>query len=193
MDMKKFVIIVMVLMIISVILISHGYFMVDSGEKTNLTIVSDNNLTNGDIFSVKLTNESGDGIENKVININLTDSNKKTTSFNITTDSQGGSNFTINLNPDNYTVNVSFSGDKDYKYSFALQNLTIEEIIIKTNSPESSYHSSSSTINNDYDDGIVYSTDPNSDKSVLDEYDNIDQNKVNYYNQKALEKYGPIG
>ena len=189
MDTKK-ILIIAILVIVCIVLISYAYSVIGSNEQTNLTITSDNNLTKGDMFSVKLTNESGNGIANKTINVSLTDSNNNTTTVNVITDSKGNGNFTINLSADNYTVNASFVGDENYASSSALQNLTIAKVIVET-SVESSSQSTSS--NDEEDDGIVYSTDPNSDKCVLDENGHIDQNKVNYYNQKAQEKYGPIG
>ena len=198
MDKKTILIIGSILIIIAVILISYASFTDDTCEKTNLTITSDKNLTNGDIFSVKLKNESGNGIANKTININITDSNNNSTTVNVTTDSQGNGNFTINLSADNYTVNASFTGDKNYNSSYTLQNLTIYEVIVETNNYESTSETSTSSQSdssgNDGGDGeIVYSTDPNSDKSVLDENGHIDQDKVDYDNKKASEKYGPIG
>ena len=198
MDKKTILIIGILLIIIAVIPISYASFTIDTCEKTNLTITSDKNLTNGDMFSVKLTNESGNGIANKTIGINLTDSNNNTTTVNVVTDSQGNGNFTINLSADNYTVNASFIGDKNYKSSYNLQDLTISEVIIETNDYESTSETSTgsqsdSSSNDEDDDGIVYSTDPNSDKCVLDENGHIDQDKVDYYNQEAREKYGPIG
>ena len=199
MDMKKILIIGVLIIIIGVILLGNTYFMVDTHEKTNLTITSDKNLTKGDVFAVKLENENNIGIANKTININFVDSNNNTKTINVTTDSKGYANFTINISADNYTVNASFSGDEYYKSSYTIQNLTVVEKTIGTSSHESNFESStssqhSSSNSNDYGDGeIVYSTDPNSDKSVLDENGKIDQDKVNYYNQKAHEKYGPIG
>lgn len=194
--MKK-ILIIIILIIISVVLINFSFFIIDSCEKTNLTITSDDNLTKGDVFTIELTNEKNIGIANKTININLIDSSNNTTIINITTDSKGKCNFTIDNNADNYTVNASFSGDKNYKPSYDLQKLTIAEKITETNNPESdpsstSYKSSSSS-SDDYGYEIVYSTDPHSDKSVLDKNGKIDQDKVDYYNQKAREKYGPIG
>ena len=198
MDMNKILIIGVLIIIIGVILLGNTYFMADTHKKTNLTITSDKNLTNGDVFAVKLENENNIGIANKTININFVDSNNNTKTINVTTDSKGYANFTINISADNYTVNASFSGDEYYKSSYTIQNLTVVEKTIGTSSHESNFESSTSSqhssSSNDYGDGeIVYSTDPNSDKSVLDENGKIDQDKVNYYNQKAHEKYGPIG
>jgi len=198
MDNKKILLIAVLLIIIGIILFGYVY-IIDSHEKTNLTITSSANLTNGEVFSVKLTNEKNIGISNKTININITDSNNNSKIINVTTDSKGNCNFTINLSADNYTVNASFSGDKNYDSSYSLQNLTVIEEIKETNDYKSSSvtstsSQSSSSNNNDFEDGeIIYSTDPNSDKSVLDENGHIDQDKVDYYNQKAREKYGPIG
>ena len=198
MDTKK-ILIIAILVIVCIVLISYAYSVIGSNEQTNLTITSDNNLTKGDMFAVKLTNESGNGIANKTINVSLTDSNNNTTTVNVITDSKGNGNFTINLSADNYTVNASFAGDENYASSSALQNLTIAKVIVET-SVESSSQSTSTKVssqstssNDEEDDGIVYSTDPNSDKCVLDENGHIDQEKVDYYTKKAQEKYGPIG
>lgn len=199
MDTKKILIIFVVLIIVGIILLGNVYLMNDSHEKTNLTITSDDNLTNEDVFSVKLTNEDNIGIANKTVNINLTDSNNNTETINVTTDSKGNGNFTLNISAGNYTVNASFSGDEHYKTSYTLQNLSVVEEAIETSNYEPSLVQSTSSQydssdSDDYeDDGIVYSTDPNSDKSVLDENGKIDQDKVDYYNQIAHEKYGPIG
>lgn len=205
MEMKK-TLIIAILVILVIVLITGFYFAMGSNEKTNLTITSDKNLTDGDVFSVKLTNENGSGIANKTINVNLTDSNNNTTSVNITTDYGGNGNFTINLDADNYSVNVCFAGDENYAPSSSMQHLTIAEVISETSTQKStststtkstSQYSTSNKASDESasseDDDVVYSTDPNSDKCVLDENGHIDQSKVDYYTKIAQEKYGPIG
>lgn len=195
----KTISIICLLILISVVsigIISANVFD-GSIEKTSLEITSNNTLKNGDLFTVKLINSSGVGIANKTISVVLIDSNKNITKINLTTDSRGLANFTIDNNIGNYTVDVMFMGDGKYNSSKTTQNLTIEENIelesYDSTSTTSNYESSSSNNHDDYKGEIVYSTDPNSDKCVLDENGHIDQDLVDYYNQEAREKYGPIG
>lgn len=193
MNKKTISILCVVLIVILAIGITSAYLTKNSCEKTNLTITSNDTLTNGELVTLKLSNESDIGIANKTINIQLTYSNNNTESINVTTDSNGIVNFTINLDSGIYFINATFNGDEHYKNSNATQNLTINEIIIQTNIQEQNSHHDSQHESDEYHEEIVYSTDPNSDKSVLDENGNIDQSKVDYYNQLAHDKYGPIG
>lgn len=199
MKLKTISIIGIILIVIAAIGVTAVYFNTNSNEKTILNITNDENLTNGDLLTVKLSNESNIGVANKTINIIFTDSTNNITKVNVTTDSQGFANYTIDFKPDNYTVNATFNGDKNYKPSQASQNLTIEEIIIQSISVESvsqtssNYQSSPTSNVDNYGEEIIYSTDPNSDKSVIDENGHIDQDLVDKYNQEAREKYGPIG
>lgn len=199
MNMKLLSIICIALIAIVGIGVAATYFNTNSTEKTNLEITSAANLTKGDLLTVKLTNESGAGIADKTINIILTDSNNNITTFNTTTDSQGIGNISLNDSLGNYTVNATFSGDDNYESSHASQNLTIEETTAQLNgttsnsATSSNSQSGSSSGSNNYEEEIVYSTDPNSEKSVIDENGHVDQGLVDKYNREAREKYGPIG
>ena len=113
----------------------------------------------------------------------------------IKTDAYGQCNITLeNISTGNYTINITFEGNNKYNGNMTISNLTIIESISKT-APTTDYstenhgsHQSSSSRKSDYDDGIVYTT-----EDVLDENGKYDMDKVQYYNQKASEKYGPIG
>ena len=65
------------------------YALEYSQEKTNLKIISDSNLHNGDSFTLRLSDAYNRPIDNKSVEITVTDALGEKNSFNVTTDSCG--------------------------------------------------------------------------------------------------------
>ena len=108
-----------VLFVISIYAISY------SQEKTNLEIVSDSNLHNGDSFNLKLSDAYNRPINNKSIEIIVTDAIGEKNCFNVTTNNIGESSFGMNVTPGVYSFECIFSGDNSYKYSSVSQNISV--------------------------------------------------------------------
>lgn len=108
-----------------VLVIVSVYAMEYSQEKTNLEIISDSKLHNGDLFNLKLTDAYNRPISNKSIEIHVTNEIGEENYFNVTTNSIGENTFGMNVTPGVYSFECVFSGDNDYKYSSISQNVSV--------------------------------------------------------------------
>ena len=148
--------IILVLVTIIIIIIGVGtYFLLINEAETKLEIISNSELLNGDIFTVKLTDSDGKALANETIKVTLTDEANNVNELNITTDSNGVASFTLNANEGNYLVKCVFDGGNGYKYSDISQNLSIQNKMVLNNvvasesSSESNGGSSSSDVEYD--------------------------------------------
>ena len=96
-----------------------------SQENTNLEIMSDSNLHNGELFNLKLTGSYNNPISNKSVEIIVIDALGEKNSFNAITDDSGEISFGMNVTPGVYTFDCVFSGDNNYKQSSTSQHLYI--------------------------------------------------------------------
>ncbi len=96
-----------------------------SQENTNLGIISDSNLHNGDLFTLKLTGSYNNPIADKSVEVVVTDALGEKNSFNGTTDDSGEISFGMNVTPGVYTFDCVFPGDNNYKQSSTSKLLNI--------------------------------------------------------------------
>lgn len=101
------------------------YALEYSQEKTNLKIMSDSNLHNGDSFTLRLSDAYNKPINNKSVEIIVTDALGEKNSFNVTTGACGENTFGINVTPGIYSFDCVFSGDSNYKQSSTSQNISV--------------------------------------------------------------------
>lgn len=101
------------------------YALEYSQEKTNLKIISDSNLHNGDSFTLRLSDAYTRPIDNKSVEITVTDALGEKNSFNVTTDSCGENTFGMRVTPGVYSFDCVFSGDGNYKGSSTSQNISV--------------------------------------------------------------------
>lgn len=101
------------------------YALEYSQEKTNLKIISDSNLHNGDSFTLRLSDAYNRPIDNKSVEITVTDALGEKNSFNVTTDSCGENTFGMGVTPGVYSFDCVFSGDGNYKESSTSQNISV--------------------------------------------------------------------
>lgn len=138
--------IILVLVAIIIIIIGVGsYFLLMGGTETNLEIVSNSELLNGDNFTVKLKDSDGKALANETIRVTLTDEANNVNELNITTDSNGVASFTLNANEGNYLAKCVFDGDNGYKSSEVSQNVSIQNKVISTSVVSSDVSSGSSS------------------------------------------------
>lgn len=101
------------------------YALEYSQEKTNLKIMSDSNLHNGDSFTLRLSDAYNKPINNKSVEIIVTDVLGEKNSFNVTTGACGENTFGINVTLGIYSFDCVFSGDSNYKQSSTSQNISV--------------------------------------------------------------------
>ncbi len=144
-------IVAIILGIILVFICSGGASMLFK-PGTDLNITSNSTLNNGDDFTVKLTDDNGNGIANKTIQISLSNNSKKVNELNITTDENGVASFGINANTGNYSVKCVFSGDGEYGSSNIAQDISITNTVVLLNQSTDEASSNSKTSDSDDDD-----------------------------------------
>lgn len=96
-----------------------------SPEETNLEVLSNSSMYSSENFTVKLTSE-GKLLANQNIVVTFKDADGNLSSINLTTNENGIATGIQNLNAGNYTVNVTYSGNDDYKSSNLTTTLKIE-------------------------------------------------------------------
>ena len=131
-------IIVIILIIMILILCFGSNFSSILKQETDLTVISNSTLNNGDNFTVQLTDGNGKAISNKTIYISLTDANGNVNNLNATTNEKGVANFGINVNGGNYSAKCVFLGDDNYDSSNVTQNISIENVEVSLDSSSNS-------------------------------------------------------
>ena len=103
-----------------IIILAIGVFVLSNpfggaGETAILTMESSQHLYEGDSLILKLSDEDGNAISGKRIEINLTHaSNGVTENFTLKTNGNGECRLE-DLIADNFTLSAKFNGNKDYK------------------------------------------------------------------------------
>ena len=82
-------------------------------------------LYNGDSFTLRLSDAYNRPIDNKSVEITVTDALGEKNSFNVTTDSCGENTFGMRVTPGVYSFDCVFSGDGNYKGSSTSQNISV--------------------------------------------------------------------
>lgn len=139
MNKRHLIILGFIVVIVLFFCVAASSHIIESQEKTNLKIISNSTLFNGDDITVKLTNESGEGIANKTVNLTLIKNGEKINLVN-TTDSEGLATFDINVTSGNYSVECDFKGDDYYKESNVTNNVTILDMPVKAESKNLRYN-----------------------------------------------------
>lgn len=122
-----------------------------SPEETNLEVLSNSSMCSGENFTVKLTSE-GKPLANQNIVVTFKDADGNLSSINLTTNENGIAAGIQNLNAGNYTVNVTYSGNDDYKSSNLTTTLKIEAKATLLASSQQSQSVYSSTTGFSFDD-----------------------------------------
>ncbi len=94
-----------------IVLIVAAVLILMSPVSTSIDNISEESLSNGQDFAVKLT-EYGIPIKNQSIVVTFKDANNESNSMILTTDSKGIAKIVLGgVTPGNYTVECSYSGD----------------------------------------------------------------------------------
>ena len=120
-----------------ILLLCIGMFVMfnsSSAETTILTMTSSSVLTEGDSLILKLNDESGSGIPNQRIEINMThDDNGITENFTLKTNSNGECKLE-DLPAGNFSLIAKYYGNKNYKESGISGKITVNKKASKNNS-----------------------------------------------------------
>lgn len=151
MDKNKLIIIAIVA-VIAVLIIGLAVVMPGFGkEKANVTIKSNDTISQGESIEIELTDVNGTPIDNETVNVTLTDENgTEDIRVMVVTDDEGVAEVEIDDEQEtgNYTVECTFEGNENFT-----ENTTTQEIeIVEEDVPEEIEDTSE-----DYDPGAFYS------------------------------------
>ena len=136
---NRFNILIIGLIIILIFAICITCVSLNLQKNTSLVADGSSSFYYGDEFTVTLIDANNNKVFNKPIQLIFTDSNDKTTTFNVTTDTNGVAKLDLDLDEGDYSVEGIFAGDDDYNYASFVKTITIK-------TKESSYDSSHSTL-----------------------------------------------
>ncbi len=184
-------IIIIIALVVAVIAILAGAFAVMPNmnkQDTNLTLMSNSTINEGDSIVIKLTDSDGNLLVNQTVNVSVTDNNKTSSQYSLVTNETGFGVLKLDKTAGKYNVSISYGGNDKYNGCNVTQTLTIKDNSNETDTQQSSATSSSSNSkdNEDYYNG--YSR----DEFSPGEQAAIDDARANGYNSPA-EYYEATG
>ena len=112
---KNKLIVIVLIAVIAVLIIGLAVVMPNYGkEKANITIQSNDTISQGDSIKIELSDVNGTPIENETVNVTLTDENgTEEVKVAVLTDDEGIAEVEIeDEDAGNYTVECTFEGNK---------------------------------------------------------------------------------
>ena len=138
--------IIIILALIIIAILAAGIVVLNpfaAKVDTAISITSSQELTEGDSFSISLTDIKSRPVSCALIQINITDLNGSTTQKTLTTDASGNGVIALgDLASGQYMINVAYYGNSSLKSSFASQNINVNPKVIQSVSTESQASSS---------------------------------------------------
>ena len=133
--------IIIILSIIIIAILAAGIVVLNpfaAKVDTAISVTSSQELTEGDSFSISLTDINSRPLSGALIQINITDLNGSTTQKTLTTDASGNGVIALgDLASGQYMINVAYAGNSSLKSSFASQNININPKVVQSVSTES--------------------------------------------------------
>lgn len=125
-------IIVAAVVVGSIIVLTHA-------EETQIKILSNSSLYEGDNLTVQLTTVNGNPIANQSVNMTIVDWDGNITVYNVVTDSEGKATHEINKSAGNYTLECEFGGSNGYddsniEYSIVVKQKEVPKEVQASNS-----------------------------------------------------------
>lgn len=151
MDRNKMIMMALIA-VIAIILIGVAVVMPGFGkEKSNVTIKSNDTISQGESIEIELTDVNGTPIENETVNVTLTDDNgTEEVNVEVVTDDAGVAEVEIDDKQEtgNYTVECTFEGNDNFTEDTETQEIEIVEEEVVEDVPDTSENT---------DDGAFYS------------------------------------
>lgn len=149
MDRNKMIILA-IIAAIAIVLIGLAVVMPGFGkEKSNVTIKSNDTVSQGETIEIELTDVNGTPIDNETVNVTMTDENgTEEINVEVVTDDEGVAEVEIDEEQEagNYTVECTFEGNDNFTEDTVTQEIEIvEEEVVEEDTSE------------DVDDGAFYS------------------------------------
>ena len=130
------------LLIIIALLVILGIMVIspfDAKTESVIAVTSNNTLSDGDYFSVSLSDINGVPLANQIVKIIIADANGAENPQQVTTDAMGNGILQLNgLTAGDYIVNITYGGNDNYSACGLTQKITIKEVQKQTASSSSS-------------------------------------------------------
>lgn len=135
------IIIIAIVAVIAVLLIGLAVVMPGFGkEKANVTIKSNDTISQGESIEIELKDVNGTPIENETVNVTLKDENgTEDVKVEVVTDDVGVAEVEVDEEQEagNYTVECTFEGNDNFTEDTATQEIEIvEEDVFEEDTPE---------------------------------------------------------
>lgn len=129
MENKKLAVICGIIIIIVVILsLTITGILNNEKENTNIEIIGNSTLEEGNPITIKLSSDKGEIISNENISISLVNANGTITNYTAVTNNNGEASIGLDTEPGQYTINIKYSGNSKYNESELLKQITITGI-----------------------------------------------------------------
>ena len=134
---KNKIILIVLIAVIAVLIIGLAVVMPGFGkEKANITIKSNDTISQGDSIEIELMDVNGTPIENETVNVTLTDENgTEDIKVAVLTDDEGVAEVEIDEEDEivgNYTVECTFEGNDNFTEETTTQEIEIVEDVEDT-------------------------------------------------------------
>ena len=118
----------MIIIIIDVILAIFAVSSLFGIKESQMEIISNDTVHNGDSINIKLSDIDGHSLSNESVKIVMMDNKGKRQSYSITTDSNGIADTTVaNKDPGRLTINATFEGNEKFNSSNAVKLIKVRE------------------------------------------------------------------
>ena len=108
-------IISLIIIIIAVLLAIFAVSSLFGIKESQIEIISNDTVHNGDSINIKLSDIDGNPLSNELVKIVMMDNKGKRQSYSITTDSNGIADTTVaNKDPGRLTINATFEGNEKF-------------------------------------------------------------------------------
>lgn len=125
MDIKKIVILIAVVVIIAV---GAFVFVSANSHNTQIDVLSNSSLKNGDVVEVQLRDEYRNVYPNETVDIKILDDSGWANRYSVTTDENGTAKVQLTaFENGNYTVHSTFNGTMFLSKSNSVSNLVIDD------------------------------------------------------------------
>lgn len=118
----------MIIIIIAVILAIFAVSSLFGIKESQMEIISNDTVHNGDSINIKLSDIDGHSLSNESVKIVMMDNKGKRQSYSITTDSNGIADTTVaNKDSGRLTINATFEGNEKFNSSNAVKLIKVRE------------------------------------------------------------------
>ena len=127
MDRNKAIVVALII-VVAVLILALAAIMPNYGkEKSNVTIETNDTITEGDPIYINLTDVNGTPIENETVNVTITNDNGTTEQKTAVTNDRGVAKVKMDVDKGNYTVDCTFKGNDNFTENATSETIEVIE------------------------------------------------------------------